>query len=342
MKIAQVCPRYYPYIGGVEYVVKSITERLTKLGHKVIVLAGEPGADQPREEFVNGVKIVRWPTWSLKEAYHFPRNRSELKRLLRDLTKGVEVIHIHSIHALFTVFSGLTIKSSNRSVKIVITPHYHGSGHTILRRLLWVYWKRKISALLSNVDVVHAVSKREALLINLHYPRIQEKIVIVPNGVEEDVFNYRWQGQNSDYIIYAGRIEKYKRLELAMGIAKKLGLKLLIVGQGPYRNKLERYTEEKYKGMVEFLEPQPRDEYLELLSKARYAVNPSKHEAYSIFTAEALAMGVPAIVSREIAKNLEAKSKPFNKELVFVVKAAVKTWNEIVQIYLGKLYSGDT
>ena len=338
MEILQIATHYYPRIGGLEYVVKSVAERLVKAGHEVVIVAGEPSIEEPVEEEVNGVRVVRWPTWSPGEAYHFPRRGSELERLLKDLAKSVEVVHVHSIHALLTVFSGLAIKNSIRGVKIVVTPHYHGGGHTTLRRLLWVYWRRKVSALLSNADTVHAVSKREASLINLHYPQIRGKIVVVPNGVEEDVFNYKWQGQNSNYVIYAGRIEKYKRLELAVEVVVKLGLKLLIVGRGPYRNKLERYTGEKYKGMVEFLEPQPRDKYLELLSRARYAINPSKHEAYSIFTAEALVIGVPAIVSREIAENLEAESKPFDDELVLAVKAPIKTWNEVVQIYLDKLY----
>jgi len=338
MKIAQVCPRYYPYIGGVEYVVKSIAERLAKLGHEVIVFAGESDANQPREEFINGVRVVRWPTWSPGGAYHFPRKRSELEKLLKELAKSADVVHVHSVHTLYTVFSGLAVTNSIRGVKTVVTPHYHGDGHTTLRRLLWVYWRRKVSALLSYADTVHAVSKREASLINLHYSRIREKIVVVPNGVKEDVLNYRWQGQNSDYVIYAGRVEKYKRLELAVEVARELGLKLLIVGRGPCKNKLKRYAEKRNRGMIEFLEPQPRSKYLELLSKAKYAVNPSKHEAYSVFTAEALAIGVPAIVSKEIAKNLEAESKPFNNELVLAEKAPIKTWNEVTQIYLRKLY----
>jgi len=338
MKIAQVCPRYYPYIGGVEYVVKSIAERLAKLGHEVIVFAGETDANKPREEFINGVRVVRWPTWSPGGAYHFPRKRSELEKLLKEFAKSADVVHVHSVHALLTVFSGLAIKNSVRSMKIVVTPHYHGGGHTPLRRFLWVYWRRRVSALLNYADTIHAVSKREASLINLHYPQIQGKTVVVPNGVEEDVLNCRWQGQNSDYVIYAGRIEKYKRLELAVEVARELGLKLLMVGRGPCKNKLKRYAEKRYRGMIEFLEPQPRSKYLKLLSKAKYAVNPSKHEAYSVFTAEALAIGVPAIVSKEIAKNIEAESKPFNNELVLAEKAPIKTWNEIVRIYLDKLY----
>jgi len=90
-------------------------------------------------------------------------------------------------------------------------------------------------------------------------------------------------------------------------------------------------------GGVEFLEPQPRQKYLELVSRARYAINPSKHGAFSVFTAEALAMGTPAIVSKEIAENLEAQAKPFTKDLVIAEKAVVKTWNKVMELYLRRL-----
>jgi glycosyltransferase involved in cell wall biosynthesis len=155
--------------------------------------------------------------------------------------------------------------------------------------------------------------------------------------VDEDVLSYRWKGQSSNYMVYAGRVEKYKRLELAIDIAKELNLKLLILGKGPYKEKLVRYASKVYRGGVEFLEPQPRQKYLELLSRARYAINPSKHEAFSIFTAEALAIGTPAIVSKEIAENLEAQTRPLARDLVIAEKAQIKTWNEVIELYFQKI-----
>jgi glycosyltransferase involved in cell wall biosynthesis len=208
-----------------------------------------------------------------------------------------------------------------------------------VRRVLWTFWRRRVAELLKRASVVHAVSKREASILASHYPEARSKIVVIPNGVDEDVLSYRWQGQSSNYMVYAGRVEKYKRLELAVDVAKELNLKLLIIGKGPYREKLVRYANKVYRGGVEFLEPQPRQKYLELLSRARYAINPSKHEAFSIFTAEALAMGTPAIISKEIAENLEAQAKPFTKDLVIAENAPIRPWSEILQLYLGRLYS---
>jgi glycosyltransferase involved in cell wall biosynthesis len=338
LRILQVAPGYYPRIGGVEYVVKSVSERLVKIGHEVTVLAGEPGIESPREEDVNGVRVIRWPTWSPSGAYHFPRRRVQLEGFLEKMVKEVDVIHVHSVHALFTVYSGLVAGERSRGVKLVVTPHYHGGGHTTLRRTLWIPWKPRVSRLFHRASIIHTVSKREASLLSLHYHGVENKITVVPNGVEEDVFDYKWRGWGSDYIVYAGRIEKYKRLELAIDVAKTLGMRLIVIGRGPYRSRLERYAKEKYENMVEFLDQQPREKYLELLSSAKYAVNPSSQEAYGIFVAEALAIGTPAIVSKEIAENLEAQTKSFTKDLVIVEKATIKTWYEIIRLLSTRLY----
>ena len=74
------------------------------------------------------------------------------------------------------------------------------------------------------------------------------------------------------------------------------------------------------------------------LGRPRYVINLSRHEVFSIFLAEALAMGTPAATSREVAESLEATMKFFNNELVVVEKVPVKTWSEVVRQYLGKLY----
>jgi glycosyltransferase involved in cell wall biosynthesis len=64
MRIVYVTSSYYPRIGGMEYVIKSVAERLAKMGHEVTVVTGEPEAEKPYEEEINGVKVIRWPTWA--------------------------------------------------------------------------------------------------------------------------------------------------------------------------------------------------------------------------------------------------------------------------------------
>ncbi len=334
MKILIVAPRYYPHVGGVEYVVKSIAESLAKLGHEITVLVGEPNKKKRLEDYVNGVYVVRWPTWAPSGAYHIPKKRDQLRNLLRKLLNDADAVHIHSAHAVLTVWAAAAARRINPDMRIVFTPHYHGTGHSALRRLLWIPWRRYVAHAIEMADVIHAVSPREAQLLKSHYPHASGKIMVIPNGVDEDVFGYKWRGADSDYMMYAGRIEKYKRLEVAVDLARELGLRLLVVGRGPHREKLRRYARRRG-AAVKFLDPQPRPDYLRLLAGARYAVNPSRQEAYSIFAAEALAMGVPTITTPEVAKNLVAEQTQFRYGLVLVTRAMISTWEAVIPKYLS-------
>lgn len=312
------------------------------MGHQVTVLCGEPGIDKPVEEELDNVHVIRWPTLAPNNAYHIPRRKNDFEKLLKKLAKTHDVAHVHSAHAVLPVHAGLKLKQYNPSLKLVFTPHYHGTGHTLTRRLLWnIFWRSRINKLAKIADTIQSVSPYEAQQLQKHYPYIKYKITVIPNGVDEDVLNYKWRGLNSDYMIYAGRIEKYKRLELAVDLSKQLGLRLVILGGGSYKNKLRKYIERFYSGEVEFHPPQPRRTYLKLLAGSRYAVNPSKHEAFSVFIAEALAMGAQAIITETVLKTLQAVPLSIlnlNGEKLFIARSSnIIPWSttalKIKQLY---------
>jgi len=340
VRILFVSPGYLPKIGGVEYAVKSIAERLVKKGHEVIVIAGEPHSQKPSEEFINGVKILKWPTWSPNGAYHVPKQMSKFKERLLGLARDADIIHVHSFHTIFTVLAGLEVKEMKSDKKLVVTGHYHGGGHTVLRDILWSFWRSKVRKLLGMADVIHCVSLSEKKSILKDYPVSEEKIIVIPNGVEEDVFAYKWKGKESDYMLYAGRIEKYKKLDKAMKLSKKMNLKLTIIGYGSYRNKLKKLAEKIHPNGVKFEDFLPRRKYLETLANARYAINLSDKEAYSIFIAEALAIGTPCLVSKVIVESLDIKySVKIFSEGYYASKALIFPWNDIVAKVSKYLYT---
>lgn len=124
--------REYTMPGRVEYVVKSIAERLAALGHETTVVTGDPKADKPREEEINGVHVIRWPTWAPSSAYHILRMISQLEKLLTDTARGADVVHAHSVHSISTTYAALALKAT---AKLVVTPHSHGTGHTACNRM---------------------------------------------------------------------------------------------------------------------------------------------------------------------------------------------------------------
>lgn len=344
MRILLVSPRYYPYIGGVEYVARALAERLSKKGNNVTVVAGEPRAARVSEDIVNGVRVVRWPVIALGGAYYVPRNTGRFISVLVREAKSADVVHVHSAHAVLPVYAGLKVKEMLPSIRLVFTLHYHARGHTLLRDLLWkTVWRRYVGRLIGQADVIQAVSIVEAERILFHYPEASNKIVVVPNGVEEDVLSYQARGTRGDYAIYSGRIEKYKRLDTAIEVAEKLGIRIIVVGRGTYRQKLVAYAERKYPGRALFMPPLPRDKYLELLSRAKMAINLSHDEAFSIFIAEALALGTPALVSSTIKRALGAKpTSTFEHrgEVFFLVtRAPILVWSSVVDILLEKIYN---
>jgi len=124
MRILQICPRYYPDIGGVEEHVKNISERLAKK-HDVTVFTTDPSRKLPKQETINGVKIRRFKSWAPNEAYYFSR---ELKKCLMEDSYSFDIMHAHSYHA----FPALYAAQAKGSNKLVFTPHYHGEGQHIL------------------------------------------------------------------------------------------------------------------------------------------------------------------------------------------------------------------
>ena len=128
MKIAQVCHRYYPEIGGVEQHVQNISERLA-IANEVTVLTTDPTGNLPVNENVNNVKILRFKSWAPKGAYYIS---NELNNYLKMNLKDFDIVHAHNYHSLPALYAA----KAKDVHKLIFTPHYHGTGSTFFRKIL--------------------------------------------------------------------------------------------------------------------------------------------------------------------------------------------------------------
>jgi hypothetical protein len=85
----------------------------------------EPEAEKPREEEINGVYVIRWPTWAPSGAYHISKGGRPARSLLQRLLNDVDAVYIHSAHAVLTVLALTAARRINPDVRIVFAPHYH-------------------------------------------------------------------------------------------------------------------------------------------------------------------------------------------------------------------------
>ncbi|MFD0520847.1 glycosyltransferase family 4 protein [Paractinoplanes durhamensis] len=125
MKIGVVTGAYHPDVGGVETHARRLCAALVAAGDEVEVLTQHGvGTD----ETIDGVLVRRFPLTVAAPNYRFSL---ALWRYLRDHAGRYDVLHAHSYHALAALPAALT-----NDTPLVFTPHYHGTGHSRLRRAL--------------------------------------------------------------------------------------------------------------------------------------------------------------------------------------------------------------
>jgi len=297
MKILQVCPRYYPFIGGVEEHVRNISERLANR-FDLTVFTTDPIRKLPRVEVVNNVKVRRFKSWAPGEAYYFSK---ELKQYLIRKSNEFDIIHAHNYHA----FPALYAAQAKIKNKFIFTPHFHGSGHDPLRSLLHIPYKVFGRNIFTKADKVICVSNYEKSLIMKRFKLDEEKIVVIPNGVDLNEFRgLKKAKKNCKTILCVSRLEKYKGIQYVIEVLPRLesDVVLEIVGKGPYKKNLVKLAKKlNVSDRVKFFKDLPRNELLQKYADADVFVLLSKHEAFGLSVAEALCAGTPCIIANTSA-----------------------------------------
>jgi glycosyltransferase involved in cell wall biosynthesis len=347
VKILQVCPSYYPHLGGVEEHVQNISERLAK-EHEVTVFTGDPSRKLPQDEEINGVLVKRFKSFSPGDAYHLSL---EMLGELRE--SEFDIVHGHNYHA-FPLYLSRYAKAN----KFVVTPHYHGHGHTSVRDFLIKLYKPFGKGIFEDADSIIAVSKYEKELLLKDFNVDDGKVSVIPNGVDLAEFNnLKAIPKEPKTILYVGRLEEYKGVQYIIQTLPLLAndFRLDIVGKGPYREKLVGLINRLgLSNRVRFYHDLPRQELLQTYARAGVFVLLSQHEAFAIVVAEALAAKTPCIVANTSAlsewvdnKNCFGIDYPIsNKELAKLISKVtsakvknVKLWEwdkvaaELIRLY---------
>jgi glycosyltransferase involved in cell wall biosynthesis len=301
MRIAVVSPGYPPAPGGVEAVVAHSARALSRAGFEVEVLAQERRADLPPVERDGGVLVRR-----------FRSNRGENLRtapgLYRHLARHAgeyDLVHGHSYHALVGVAAALVAQRRAGSVPFVLSPHFHGTGHTGARALLhrlYTPWGR---AAVAASRAVVCVSPSEAALFAARFPKAVSKISVIPNAVDSEAIRAaRALTGEPPTVLSVGRLESYKRVDRlirAFGVLARAAHtppQLVVVGIGPDRARLEALAAEACPaGSVRFLGRIEDAELHRWLRTAAVLCSLSEHEAYGLAPAEALAAGARVVLS---------------------------------------------
>lgn len=300
MRIAIVSPGYPPAPGGVESVVAHSARALARAGFEVEVLAQERRADLPRIERDESVLVRRF---RCNQAENFRLAAGLYSYLVRHAAE-YDLVHGHSYHALVGVASALVTNLRGGSTPFVLSPHFHGTGHTEARALMHRLYTPWGHAAVTRSQAVVCVSPAEAELFVSTFPKAVNKISVIPNAVDADAVRAAPAliGEPPT-VLSVGRLEMYKRVDRlirAFGVlaGQDRARQLVVIGTGPDRARLESLAAEVCPGAsVRFLGRVEDDELHSWLRTASVLCSLSEHEAYGLAPAEALVAGARVVLS---------------------------------------------
>lgn len=135
-----------------------------------------------------------------------------------------------------------------------------------------------------------------------------EKIIIMPNRINLKRFNIsnisskRSDRTSSKIILFVHWLSKRKGADMIVPIANQLSemlttkYKILIVGGGPYRDKLlKEIKENKLEKYIDFVGFVPNKDIVEYYKKADLFILPSMEEGFPMSLLEPMAMGIPFV-----------------------------------------------
>jgi glycosyltransferase involved in cell wall biosynthesis len=320
MKILNVIANLATRYGGPPKVCFEMARTMASLGHSVSIYT--TNQDGPNELKVpigcplhkDRVEIRYFPIQRPRFwGYSFP-----LAKELEQMTKYFDIVHIHSLYLFHSMISGHYCRKYN--IPYLIRPHgtldpYIYKRHRLRKSLMELLFERK------NFKYSHAINfatEEEKNLASDSPLMLKSKGIVVPLGLdlaeyenlpEYGTFRSKYPGiSRNKIILFFGRINFKKGLEVLTRAFSKVtdfraDVNLVIAGpdnEGFGEKVKKLLAEEQILEHVIFTGLLKGKDKLSILRDADIFVLPSYSENFGISVIEAMACGLPVIISDRV------------------------------------------
>ena len=302
MRIAIVC---YPTFGGSGVVATELGLELARRGHEIhFITYSQPvrlALLNPNVHY-HEVNVPEYPL------FHYQPYELALSSKLVDMVKlyKIEVLHVH--YAIPHAYAGYMAKQmlKDEGIDIPMVTTLHGTDITLVGN--HPFYKPAVTFSINKSDFVTSVSqslKEDTLkLFN-----IKNEIQVIPNFIELDKIKKEdkspcqrsvMANDEERIITHISNFRKVKRIPDIIAIfnkiQKEIPAKLMMVGEGPEKEKAEQLCRELgIQDKVIFFGNS--NEIDTILCQTDLFLLPSKTESFGLVALEAMACGVPVISS---------------------------------------------
>ncbi len=302
MKIGIVC---YPTFGGSGVVATELGLELSKRGHEIHFIT----YNQPvrLELLSNNVHYheVNVPEYPL---FHYQPYELALSSKLVDMVKlhGIEILHVHYAipHAYAAYMAKKMLQEEGIYVPIVTT--LHGTDITLVGS--HPFYKPAVTFSINKSDAVTAVSQN-LKDDTLRLFDIKNDINVVPNFIDLEKYHHNgftdcqrgiMANDDEKIITHISNLRPVKRVQdvisVFYNIQKEMPAKLMFIGEGPEKEKVERRCTEL--GILDKVVFFGRSNEIDkILCFSDLFLLPSQTESFGLAALEAMASGVPVISS---------------------------------------------
>jgi glycosyltransferase involved in cell wall biosynthesis len=337
MKILHVIPGLTIERGGPTAVIQALTRCQAAAGHTVAVLTTDQGARNGEQAAtVAGiVELERVRVRGPDRIAYAPGFRIALRGRLR----AIDVLHVHS---LFTYPVHVALQEAAAAgVPVVMRPcgllHPYSLGRSRwVKRAYLALWGKLVHRACTTW---HYTSEQEELA---SWPPPPKPAFVLPNGVEPDDFNLpreaalahvhrTWpQLGGAPYVLFLSRLHAKKRLDLLVeAFLTGAPRQYRLVVAGPDEENIweplrRRWLDSEVAQRVLRVGAVRGEDKVALLAGADLFALPSEHENFGVAALEALASGVPVMLSPHVDLAAAAATAGFGT----VVPLDVTSWRE--------------
>jgi len=331
MRILCLLPVYHPaaQFGGFVSCTHNLNRALVEQGHEVEVYttnAGNAKVPINQQVIVDGVKVTYFSYFAFFDfltsiGWHFsPKMAQEIKKQLPKF----DYVIINVIWNYPTLVAAKWCRKYR--IPYIIEPHGALYPYAMHKK----YWKKVVYFNLFVRNILKRASAifyttHDELLKTHHYLGLKNRAVIVPNGlhlaefnnlpIKSDLIDSYPQLKNKRIVLYLGRMHQKKGLDLLIKAFAQLtkeekNIFLLIVGndEGGYIRKVHRWIKaENITDKVLFTGLLIGREKLAAYCGSDVFVLPSYNENFGMTVVEAMACGVPVVISDQVGLYEEVK-----------------------------------